>query len=221
MSRITPYHSQGDITLYNGDCRELLGKLDLPWERVVLVTDPVWPQPMRSLVGAEDPWGLFADLWMQIPVLKRAAIHVGVVSDPRFLGFLPDSLAFFQQLLMSYPVPSFSGRQTFSEEVCYLFGDPPPTWVSKRFPGHIRANAGREATNHPCPRKLEHVRQLVGMWTEPDDLILDPFCGSGTTLLAAQYWGRSAVGMEIVEEHAAEAAERLQANELELWGHAA
>lgn len=75
--------------------------------------------------------------------------------------------------------------------------------------------AGNARSDHPCPRSEEHVRQLVGLWSEPGEIILDPFCGSGTTLVAAEYWGREAVGIEIVSEFVELAKSRL--GELELW----
>lgn len=53
---------------------------------------------------------------------------------------------------------------------------------------------------YSCPRKIDHVKWLVNWWTEPSDLIVDPFCGSATTLLAAQEFGRRSIGIEINEE---------------------
>lgn len=207
-------------TVLQGDCREILPEIALPWDRVVLIVDPVWPDPMKSLVGSESPSELFADMWDALPTVpKRAAIHLGVLSDPRFLSAVPSGLAFFRLISLEYPRPSFVGRAVVQNEVAYLFGQPPLTSSCRMVPGRVHASnaAGRES-GHPCPRKIEHLIGLIGAWTDPDDIVLDPFCGSGTTLLAAQYWGREAVGIEIVPEFAAMAEQRLAEHALELWG---
>jgi len=52
---------------------------------------------------------------------------------------------------------------------------------------------------------------LVKWWAEPGDFVLDPFCGSGTTLLAARNLGRTSIGIEIEEKFCEVAARRLSA----------
>jgi site-specific DNA-methyltransferase (adenine-specific) len=62
---------------------------------------------------------------------------------------------------------------------------------------------------HPTQKPEGLMRQLVADFTDPGDLILDPFAGAGTTLVAAKYLGRRAIGIEINPEYCAFAAERL------------
>lgn len=62
---------------------------------------------------------------------------------------------------------------------------------------------------HPAPMPLKLALHLVSLSTPAGGLVLDPFCGSGTTLLAARMRGRSAMGCDINGEYLQEAAERL------------
>ena len=52
---------------------------------------------------------------------------------------------------------------------------------------------------------------LVEKATKPTDIILDPFCGSGTTCVAAKMLGRNYIGIDISEEYCKIARERLEA----------
>lgn len=61
---------------------------------------------------------------------------------------------------------------------------------------------------HPTVKPLKVMSYLITLGSRPNDLILDPFVGSGTTVLAAQMLNRRAVGLEISAEYAAIAQAR-------------
>lgn len=62
---------------------------------------------------------------------------------------------------------------------------------------------------HPSPKEITHYKRLVQMFSEKTDTILDPFAGSGTTLVACKELGRSFVGIEINPEYCKIAEQRL------------
>ena len=59
------------------------------------------------------------------------------------------------------------------------------------------AGANARLIGHPAPFPEELPRRLIKLYSYPDDLVLDPFSGSGTTLVAAKRLGRYSVGVEI------------------------
>jgi site-specific DNA-methyltransferase (adenine-specific) len=71
-----------------------------------------------------------------------------------------------------------------------------------------RSERGKDNT-HPTVKPLALMRYLVRLVTPPGGLVLDPFAGSGTTLLAARLEGAAAIGVELEEEHCEIIARRL------------
>jgi site-specific DNA-methyltransferase (adenine-specific) len=66
-----------------------------------------------------------------------------------------------------------------------------------------------ERGEHPCMKPLPLLREWVTQFTDPGDVVLDPFCGSGQTGVAALSLGRRFVGVEIDPAYAALARRRL------------
>lgn len=67
-----------------------------------------------------------------------------------------------------------------------------------------------EKTSHPCQFPVELIERLVLALTNPNDWVLDPFLGVGTTIAAAVRHKRRGVGAEIVPEYADIAKKRIQ-----------
>lgn len=66
---------------------------------------------------------------------------------------------------------------------------------------------------HPTQKPLKLMEALIELTTKEDHVVLDPFCGSGTTLLAAARLGRRYIGIELDETYCASAVRRLEENE--------
>ena len=64
---------------------------------------------------------------------------------------------------------------------------------------------------HPCPLPINLMIRLVILLTNKNDVILDPFCGSGTTCVAAKMLGRRYIGIDISEKYCEIARQRLEA----------
>ncbi len=204
-----PYYDESGITLYHGNALEVLPQLPDAVADVI-ITDPVWPNCVASLAGADDPAGLFAAAAAYFPRLtNRLVVHLGCDSDPRFLLGVPAALPFFRVCWLELVRHSYKGRLLYSGDVAYAFGAPPPSKPGRQvIPGRlINADDAAQTKGHPCPRKLSTVAWLV-KWLA-NGLILDPFCGIGTTLRAAKYGGYPAIGIEIEERFCEAAVKRL------------
>ncbi len=74
----------------------------------------------------------------------------------------------------------------------------------------IVKNVSAEKTEHPCPVPIRLMERIITLCTDAGDVVLDPFCGSGTTCVAAKRLSRHYVGFEISENYAELARERVQ-----------
>jgi len=79
---------------------------------------------------------------------------------------------------------------------------------------------GASTRQHPAPFPLELAHRLVRMFSFHGDTVLDPFCGTGTTMLAALNTGRNSIGIDIDAEYCRFALHRLDAESGPLFGHA-
>jgi site-specific DNA-methyltransferase (adenine-specific) len=70
---------------------------------------------------------------------------------------------------------------------------------------------GASTKHHPAPFPLELARRLVRMFSFVGDTVLDPFCGTGTTMIAAMRTGRNSIGIEIDPEYCRMTARYLKA----------
>jgi adenine-specific DNA-methyltransferase len=67
-----------------------------------------------------------------------------------------------------------------------------------------------EKTEHPCQFPVAMIERLILAMTDTGDLVLDPFVGSGTTLVAAALHGRKSLGIEVQEKYVEIAMSRLK-----------
>ncbi len=68
---------------------------------------------------------------------------------------------------------------------------------------------GASTKDHPAPYPIELAERLIRMFSFAGDVVLDPFAGIGTTLIAAANAGRNSIGIELDPDYAKYAADRI------------
>lgn len=197
-----PYYedTNAGITLYCGDCREILptlGRVD------VTITDP--PYGFRKAAWDD----IFPTEWCETVsrvTEKAIAVMPGINNVLR----LSNQFAGFEyRWMLSVQINNGMTRGLMG------FGNWIPVVVFAK-EGQSLYRCQQDATtisvggvmpDHPSPKPLDAMRWIVSRF---DGSVLDPFCGSGTTLLAAKQLGRKAIGIEISEEYCEIAVKRLQ-----------
>jgi site-specific DNA-methyltransferase (adenine-specific) len=76
---------------------------------------------------------------------------------------------------------------------------------------------GASTRKHPAPFPIELATRLVRMFSFYGDTVLDPFCGTGTTLIAALKNGRNGIGIEIDPEYCRMAAKLMRTECVDLF----
>ena len=77
---------------------------------------------------------------------------------------------------------------------------------------------------HPTQKPLKLMQTLIELTTKEGHVVCDPFCGSGTTIIAAHLLKRNYIGIELNQGYFKAAQKRLEEvmnrNELNLFSHA-
>lgn len=167
----------------------------------VLITDPVWPNcPPGAIEGHDRPHDLFAEMVAAMPqTITRAVIVMRSDSDPAMLAPMSARLPFKQMCWLRYAMPSYLGRVLGGNEVAYCYGEHIPVERGRRVVpsiGPVAQPGDRPRNGHPMSRALVHFKWLVDWWSLPGETIVDPYCGSATTGVAALTLGRHFVGIE-------------------------
>ena len=206
-----PFYDEGDITIYHGDLRELW-----PIDADVIVTDPPYGMAYRSkrsetVIGDHDAelrdWLL--KVWDERPALVFGTWRSGRPQCRALLVWDKGKSPGMGDL--SLPWGS-------SHEEIYVRGE---GWISQSRQGSVLSFDGlssqsRDRPDHPTPKPVALMRHLLERC--PEGVVLDPFMGSGSTLVAAKELGRRAIGVEIEERYCKIAAERLAQQVLDLGG---
>lgn len=211
-----PYYADDLVTLYHGDCRDVAEWLTAD----VLVTDPPygrgWRQGRLARSKSDSHPGIANDL---DTTARDAALDLWNGRHGLVFGdlVLPPPSGTKQTLIFRKPPNAghrgaMGGRRRDAEAI-YMIGP----WLSglggttsilttgARSQGNPSSPQGRYG--HPHAKPLDLMAELIEMC--PPGAIADPFCGSGSTLVAAKVLSRRAIGVELEERYCEAAARRL------------
>lgn len=231
-----PYYEHAGITIYHGDCLGTLTSLRAD----SVITDPPYNvrsddielegrSAMKRDFGAWDErWSPDAFLASALSVLPKGGSLLSFTSDrliSRFreaAGWKPRGTILWEKL---NPAPSpRPGYVSAVEYIVWLQRDgAKAVWNGTGYTPNIlryAVCAGLEREAHPTQKPEALMCELVARHTAPGSVVLDPFMGSGTTLVASKRLGRNAIGIELEEKYCEIAAKRLAQGALPLHGEA-
>ena len=205
-----PYYDQDGITIYHGDCREIL-----PVECDAVVTDPpygiaaVRDREMSRSMGAPNAWSsrgygpIVGDtepfdprflLDLEKPSILWGANH--------YASRLPDA----SRWLVWDKIDTMAGNVLSEVELAWTNLPGPARIFKHAWMGYLKASERGQKNLVPTQKPLALMRWCLEFVSGS---VLDPFMGSGTTLRAAKDLGRKAIGIEIEERYCEIAAKRL------------
>lgn len=233
-----PYYEQSGVTIYHGDCLDVLptlGQVDH------VITDPPFTQRTSENARSGGPsFGMVSDRTITFDGID--GVELRLVSA--FLGIARRWVVAFCALEQIGRYADAAGDAWIRGTVWHRTNSA-PQFTGDR-PGQscegvaVMHNAGRKQWNrggtslfyegptvnsvrdkdrgiaHPTPKPEWLMQAVINDFTDVDDLVCDPFMGSGTTLVAAKRLGRQAIGIEREEKYCEVAAKRLQQEALPL-----
>ncbi len=206
-----PYYEADGITLYLGDCREVLAAI--PDDAVDhLIADPPYSKHVHD-VGRMDKALRAGDREFGFeclsPGLRAAVAQQAARLVKRWSIIFTDAegLGDWRADLLAAGLEHIRTGAWVKRKKRWNGGGAPAVWT------HVSERGGRI---HPTQKPLRLLTELVTQFTDPGDLILDPFCGGGTTLRAAKDLGRRAIGIEQDERYCEATARRLSQRVLDL-----
>lgn len=241
---MTPYYQDDACTIYLGDCRDVLPLIgpvdhvitDPPYSILVVNTSKGAPPSTMGQSTRRD----LGYAGVNDEIRQIVSGHVGRLTRRWAIVFCDaESLTAWRLSLEDAGLrhirsgawvspactPQFTGdRPGTGWEACEIAHAPgrcrwndggrPAVWIINR---PLNGSRERAEASHPTPKPVALLESIVRQFTDQGETILDPFMGSGTTLVAAKRLGRKAIGIEREEKYCEIAAKRLAQGALDLF----
>ena len=203
---MTPYYSDDLVTIYHGSSTASFTRremADLGFD--CIVTDPPYGMALDTdntsrggnrfarIVGDDEPFDPTWILDKAVPTILFGANY--------YASRLPDSGSW---IVWDKRDGVLTNTNADAELLWTNLGGPVRV-VRHVWAGMLRDSQRGERTNHPTEKPIAVMRDLI---LRTKGIVLDPYMGSGTTLVAAKSLGRKAIGIEIEERYCEIAAKR-------------
>ena len=206
-----PYYEDESVALFCDDCTRVLPLI--PANSVDLVlTDPpynVGKQYDRHLDEMKE-YENWCKQWFEMLLEKTGfvSLSVGTKNLPMWYRIKEPSWLFAW----------YKGNAILSSKMAQICDwEPFLIYGNKKIPKDaykVAVFPQVDTGEHPCPKPISLISKMVRDWTSEEGIILEQFCGSGTTLVAAKRLNRKAIGIEISEKYCEIAVNRLRQQEL-------
>jgi site-specific DNA-methyltransferase (adenine-specific) len=154
--------------------------------RLLLRGEVIWKKGDGA--GGNCAWGSYRSA--ANPVLRDITERVVIASKGRFDRAKPVK----EREALGLPYRNQINAEDFMQRTLDVWEIPPES---------------ARRVGHPAPFPVELPEWLIGLYTYEDDLVLDPFMGSGSTLVAAAKLGRRCLGYDVDAAYVARANHRL------------
>jgi site-specific DNA-methyltransferase (adenine-specific) len=209
MMMLEPYYADDLVAIYHGDARDIAPVVCPPQPNVLLVADPPYgarydTTKARGTMYAKRDW------------VRLSGEHAPF--DPTWLLSYPRVVIFganhFSDRLPASPTWFIWDKRENHGTVD--FADCEMAWANTGGPARLFhhywmggvTKSERSRKLHPTQKPVALMTWLLSWVSRPDDVVLDPYMGSGPTLRAAKSLNRRAIGIEIEERYCEIAARR-------------
>jgi site-specific DNA-methyltransferase (adenine-specific) len=234
-----PYYQRGGITIYHGDAIDFVSLLpdvdavvtDPPYgivgefgQSTYSVGKPGKTQLRRMQFAFDQPVGVMDRVATIVDAAASKAKALHLFCDPDHYGNLAQQVRKHGYTVKPWarvkkcPPPPMPGNWWPSAFELAMYAYRPGAWFGdesgKRCnvyacDGYRHGIRAGEKVDHPTQKWLPMIEYIVNTIVPPGGSCVDPFMGSGTTLVAARNCGRSAIGIEVEERYCEIAAKRL------------
>lgn len=211
-----PYYSDSAVAIYHADCRDIL---------------PLIPDKSIDLVLTDPPYGISVNSAWVKNIHHKTNIDRKMIGDNKELdvSFL---FEFDKRLIFGFPYiydPNATGWLVWDKmpsiDKTHLLGTPVEMASTTLWAGFQRIKCtfhqcymekGEVKLGHPTQKPQKVMLWVISEYSKTNDLILDPFLGSGTTCYCAKKLGRKCIGIEIEERFCEIVAKRCSQSVMDL-----